>query len=109
MNHIQRDHRRHFIAQRGICPLCGHMMGGAQKKMQRRSWDHVWPRAKGYTKKQNKILVHEECNGKKADRHPFPCEVLYLQVTNELMCEIPQSHDWINRKLQKLIANLQKA
>jgi hypothetical protein len=40
--------------------------------------DHVRPRAGGHTLEGNKLLAHGLCNVRKADRAPWPCELIYL-------------------------------
>lgn len=97
-----RDMRPFFLAQRGVCPYCGHQMviesvgqANFMKKADRRrqeekraSWDHVFPRSRWGNAKGSKILCHTRCNQMKSDRHPYPCEVLFRDVTVGIVAEI---------------------
>lgn len=42
--------------------------------------DHVRSRASGGTLYRNKLLAHEDCNCRKGDRAPKPCELIYLDA-----------------------------
>ncbi len=65
--------------QGGRCYLCGGMM----RERSSPTRDHVLPRAHGGKDGGNVLAAHSVCNNKKADRMPFPCEVLYLEAVNE--------------------------
>lgn len=78
-----RKHRRLFLAQRGRCPYCGDEMDVSGRK--RRSYpsrEHVKPRHAGHTfQLGNSLLAHAKCNWRKGGRPPFPCEILFAEVT----------------------------
>lgn len=41
--------------------------------------DHVWPISKGgYDGVGNVVCAHKSCNNEKADRRPYPCEIIWL-------------------------------
>ncbi len=94
-----RDMRPYFLAQRGRCPYCpdvlmtesvgqGKFMKKADKRRQagkRASWDHVFPRSRWGNHPGSKVVCHTACNLRKADRHPHPCEVLFRDVTVEIV------------------------
>jgi len=67
------------LLQNKRCPYCGNRLG------KKGTWDHVHPKCKGHTREGNKLLVHLNCNRKKADRAPHPCEVLYLDGINHML------------------------
>ncbi len=56
-----------FLGRR--CYLCG-------KWMRRPSDDHVVPKRLGGRRGRNILLAHSACNAAKADRAPYPCELL---------------------------------
>jgi 5-methylcytosine-specific restriction endonuclease McrA len=90
--------RRFYLAQRSLCPYCGHKMptiarqngdaGHGLQKLLRVTWDHVWPRSRYPAKPKNRILSHHSCNQQKQDREPVACEALFLEVTNEIVGDI---------------------
>ncbi len=69
LRHLQDD----------ACYLCGVVLGrpkcngpGAATR------DHVFPRDAGARSAQNILLAHGRCNLRKANRWPYPCEVIFL-------------------------------
>jgi hypothetical protein len=90
------------LAQHDCCYLCGEELGpthhGApipkksaisgktRRRMNRARFarhvtgDHVYPRSSKNGTERNKLLAHVECNVRKADRMPHPCELLYLEA-----------------------------
>lgn len=71
-----------YQRQRGRCYICIAAMDTALRGRGRNllAWtiDHVFPRAVGGRQLANLLLAHRGCNERKADRWPFPCEVIYL-------------------------------
>lgn len=76
------DVRDLYQRQRGRCYICSAAMDTALRGRGRNllAWtiDHVFPRAAGGKQLANLLLAHRSCNERKADRWPFPCEVIYL-------------------------------
>jgi 5-methylcytosine-specific restriction endonuclease McrA len=77
--------RNNLIAfQNNCCYLCGTQMLRAKKKNDRYLWrtvEHIVPRSLGGNRRgSNLALAHFGCNQKKANRKPFPCEVLLGEV-----------------------------
>lgn len=50
--------------------------------------DHVMPIALGGRTFGNVLLAHSVCNQAKADRKPYPCELIYLAAVNAKLAEI---------------------
>ena len=102
-----RDMRPFFLAQRGHCPYCttpliieavgqANFMKKADRLRQaerRASWDHVFPRSRFGNGKGSKVLAHTRCNTLKSDRAPYPCEVMFRDVTVGIVAEIRAAHD----------------
>lgn len=79
--------RPFWLAQRSRCPYCGEQIDLERGARHRSSWDHVVPSSaggRGHADK-NKVLAHQPCNQRKGDRMPTACEVLFCQVTNEIV------------------------
>lgn len=80
--------RAHLHArQRSLCYLCVERFSRTGKNGTNplaRSNDHVFPRAAGGGREANVLLAHRSCNEAKADRWPFPCEVIYLAAVYAL-------------------------
>lgn len=70
-----------FHLQGGRCYLCGEAMKarelGAQSPTDA-TRDHVVPRGRRGRDVNNLLAAHRECNERKADREPYPCELIYL-------------------------------
>ncbi len=68
--------------QAGICYLCPEPMDidprGRSRNLLAWTIEHVFPRALGGRSDANRLLAHASCNTRKADRWPYPCEVVYL-------------------------------
>jgi len=62
-------------AQDGRCYLCPRPMSSPTR-------DHVVPKAKGGGSRWNQLLACPRCNVRKADRWPYPCELLMLHAVN---------------------------
>lgn len=71
--------------QRGSCYLCGAPMRATDAV----TMDHVVPKAKGGRDRGNVLATHYDCNQAKADRDPFPCELLYLEGANLIRLNLP--------------------
>lgn len=73
-------------AQAGRCPYCGKWLSTGLRGIARRpTIDHVVPRALGGpAAPENEVLAHARCNFAKADRRPFPCELLFASITYEI-------------------------
>lgn len=94
-----RKLRRLYIAQNGKCPYCGHQipMLPSPSKWQRAepgdrhpTKDHVNPRrppdGPGDTLRiGNRVVACLWCNKEKGCRPPRPCEVLFAEITGELV------------------------
>lgn len=72
------------IVQDSRCPYCtvalpnGSWCGGI-------TIDHIHPRSRGGgNTPDNLVAAHPPCNNRKSDRLPFPCEILFGQVTGEI-------------------------
>ena len=78
-NHAQRM----WVAQFGRCPYCTvslpHLDVNADLTR-----DHVYPRINGHGRRRNVLLTHAICNNRKGKRHPYPCERLFLDITNDI-------------------------
>lgn len=72
-----------FILQGGRCYLCDGVMGvrghGGQAPTDA-TRDHVRPRGRRGGDVDNLLAAHRACNEAKADREPYPCELLYLEA-----------------------------
>lgn len=79
--------RPFWLAQRSKCPYCGHRLELGPGGRNRSSWDHVVPSSAGGRghDARNKVIAHPKCNRTKGDRLPTACEVLFCQVTNEIV------------------------
>lgn len=62
-------------AQDRRCYLCPKVMASPTR-------DHVVPRARGGGSRWNQLLACPRCNVRKADRWPYPCELLMLHAVN---------------------------
>lgn len=71
------------------CYLCGGEMlnrPGRREEHLSRTTDHVIPLSRGgFDVQHNYLFAHKRCNNLKGDRMPKPCEILYLNVTNEIL------------------------
>jgi CRISPR/Cas system Type II protein with McrA/HNH and RuvC-like nuclease domain len=62
-----------FFAQNGRCFYCGGLMSSFRSNSPTTiGWtvDHFYPKSRGYTKHNNKVLCHFWCNSEKGDRMP---------------------------------------
>jgi 5-methylcytosine-specific restriction endonuclease McrA len=59
-----------YRLQKKRCFLCGFKMKRGLTR------EHVWPRHLGGRDVGNILLAHSHCNGIKADRPPYPCELM---------------------------------
>ena len=75
---------RLLAAQGNQCAICGGDMRlhGSVTNHRRATLDHVRPRSRGGRRSGNVLLAHRICNIRKADRPPFPCELLLLEAVN---------------------------
>lgn len=65
--------------QGGVCYLCGKPLGQRLGTVGLEvSRDHVFPQAAGAKADLNILLAHAKCNGRKGDRWPRPCELIFL-------------------------------
>lgn len=82
--------RPFYLAQRKRCPYCGQLLELDRAPGDRSTWDHVTPRSRGGRGHdgRNKVIAHEACNQAKGDRPPKPCEILFCQITNEIVFAI---------------------
>lgn len=71
---------RLFRAQHGRCYLCGNLF--RRRKLFLPTVDHVRPKSKGWGKDLNSLLACTPCNRAKANREPYPCELIYLFAVN---------------------------
>jgi len=79
------DRKRTYICalklevQNKRCYLCA-------KKMDRVSLDHVMPTCLGGKDLWcNMMLAHHKCNSKKNGHYPTACELLFLNISNEIV------------------------
>ncbi len=76
---------RMVLAQGGVCFLCGDALDTdnlpANSPM-RASFDHVVPVSLGGENIGNRMAAHRDCNGRKGNRRPYACELLFLSVVN---------------------------
>lgn len=97
--HFPKDMRVYFVAQRGRCPYCPGILPveavaqGIKHKDKaaakaRCSWDHVFPKARWGSTPTGYVVAHQGCNTRKGMSTPHPCEVLYRDVTNEIIRDI---------------------
>jgi hypothetical protein len=100
-------------AQGKGCAICGVHMMPVHKKHPRRGWtfEHVYNHASDrFHSEGNRLVTHVECNNAKADREPYPCEVLLLHAVNaRLGLELtPRLKSWRDEKqgLSKLALEL---
>lgn len=86
LSRYRRRRRQLNELQERRCYLCIRRWG------RRQAWwptaDHVVPRALGGGWSGNVLLAHSECNHKKGDRAPHPCELLYLAAVNERLASL---------------------
>ena len=87
-----------YNAQNGICPYCGKRLSTSRRGLRRRATiDHVTPRARGgRAAPENEVLAHAGCNFAKANRAPFPCELLFAAITYERLsrsCDLREQED----------------
>lgn len=56
------------------------------------NFDHVVPKSKGGKGRWvNLVLAHEHCNVTKGASAPYPCELLFLEFTNEIVADIKRA------------------
>lgn len=103
-----RKFRRLYIAQNGICPYCGlklQLIGGphyGQRPMpgdQRPTRDHVRPYLGGRGQKAylgNYVVCCSWCNFQKGSRAPHPCELLFAEITGDLLLALLPKHQRLN-------------
>lgn len=87
--------RRYFIAQNGRCPYCARVVEFTSSiKAHERikpnrvvpSTEHVRPKSRGHTADiGNKVLACVRCNNRKGGRQPYPCEILFAEITGEIV------------------------
>lgn len=78
-------------AQGHICPYCGERLYRFAPKAHAVSVDHVVPLAHdGPDTLGNMLAAHAGCNGKKGDRMPTGCEIVWLLSVNTRMGVGPQ-------------------
>lgn len=86
--------RPFWLAQRGRCMICGDSMPLARIQNTRQpanytTWEHVHPKSRtGRGRPKNKTLACHGCNIRKGNRLPYPCEVMFLAVVNEIVRDI---------------------
>lgn len=73
-----------FMLQDGQCYLCDEAMRarGVRQSPDDATRDHVVPRRRLGSDQHNLLAAHRRCNEAKADRPPYPCELLYLEAIN---------------------------
>lgn len=74
-----------FHLQGGRCYLCDEAMTAKALHVQTpqdATRDHVVPKRQRGPDVRNLLAAHRECNERKADREPYPCELLYLAAIN---------------------------
>jgi len=89
-----------WIAQDGICPICGKPMQAVSRlgKQNAASLDHVYPRCRRQHRRgaprpaglghHNRspvgrtVAAHGRCNSRKGDRQPTGCEIIWLLAVN---------------------------
>lgn len=79
--------RLRFRLQRERCYLCGKPMTfplGTKVRQHDATGDHVTPRRNSLGLSHNKAIAHFACNNKKQDRAPYPCELFFLTILNEM-------------------------
>ena len=64
--------------QRGYCYLCCQPFYASRPP----TLEHVTPKARRGQSRGNLLLAHSDCNSRKADRRPYPCELIYLAAIN---------------------------
>lgn len=72
--------------QGGRCYICAGQFGWANSA----TMDHVTPRdpkAGGGKNAGNILAAHKACNNRKANRAPYACEILFLEIVNEQLRE----------------------
>ena len=84
---LPRRSRDLYVAQGALCPYCGRKFSTGRRGVARRpTIDHVVPRARGGGDGPgNEVLAHARCNFTKADRMPHPCEILFAEITGEIL------------------------
>lgn len=90
-NGFPRGMRYHFVAQAGRCPYCKRplLLDNDRDSQSAATWDHVFPAALGGTLEGNNgVLAHAGCNQRKKDRIPYPCELLFGRITNDIVVEL---------------------
>lgn len=80
-------YRRRWLAQNGRCYLCGQPLELLRKRHKRdsSSREHVRPKSAGHDLKDNWLVAHKKCNELKGSRPPTACELLFLDVVNEIL------------------------
>jgi 5-methylcytosine-specific restriction endonuclease McrA len=68
---------RIWLAQGKRCYLCNREIALASA-----TDEHVTPRSKGGRTRSNILVADGPCNVRKANRAPYPCEILYLAYVN---------------------------
>lgn len=81
----RQDHKL-FCAQKSRCGVCFEILGPRKDGGEIRwNLDHVWPKRYRRGNWGNIVLAHTRCNGKKADRRPTGCQILFLTIVNARM------------------------
>ena len=73
----QRQHDNCYLCSRPLGKRSG-TMGDASTR------DHVFPQCAGATGNRNILLAHACCNGRKGNRFPRPCELIFLAAVYAL-------------------------
>lgn len=97
--------RRFYVAQNGKCAYCARIVEFTSSLKPHEhirpnkvipSTDHVWPRRGGKgagLELGNKVMACAQCNFRKQDRKPRPCEVLFAIITGEIVISMLPPHD----------------
>jgi hypothetical protein len=82
-----------YKVQDGICYLCTKKVPHPRTEWvcphEKASLDHVWPKNPANPAdarpriRKNALVAHHECNNKKANRLPYPCELIFLEAVND--------------------------
>jgi hypothetical protein len=103
--HFPKKLRRFYVAQNGKCAYCGRIVEFTSSIKRHEHvkphkvvpiCDHVRPRLGGNghdLSVGNKVLACCYCNRRKADRQPYPCELLFAAITAEIVLSMLPPHD----------------
>lgn len=84
---LREDMAAAYVAQDGICAICGYKMLALGDHLglrnRRPSCEHVIPRSMGGSDHLGNIVAsHWICNSLKSDRKPTGCELIWLLAVN---------------------------